>query len=430
MPFDTGEQRSRQQRIAASEPRPAPAHPVRRESGSVEEDWLPAVVHSINEATGELTFHLLDYAGSPPVVGQYEYFGTEKTGYPRPPLTANGFVSQIAPFEDAITTETPLVFAMRNRRGDWTVDLYNISETDAPSGTYVFGGSAELLCKMGTLDVNDFYAEGRWTSKAPLVCPTRMLHAGVTVAGAIYAMGGKLSGTASLTSVDQYKPDAWTRKTSMPSPARRTPAVFALHGKAYVCGGNSGASQVFPSDVFGDVDEYNPANETWAVRAPRSLDTTRWYPAGFGLPDAGYVCAGRHIGTNIDSFLRSTERYANGTWSFVGDLLGGGRWEAASFTLGGFGFLTAGRDTVDRTPIADVERFDPTSQGWSVRAALRDMRALHTASAIGEFGYVHGGSSGNEISYMRKYSDLGAGSWSSQMAMASPAREAAAAATL
>ncbi len=424
------QERNRQIRIRGSEPPASASHPSRSESGSLEEDWLPAVLHSV-DSPSRLTFRLLDYADAPPVVGRYEYYGEVKRGYPSPPLTTAAFAALTWPVGDAVTAETPLVFAMRNRRGDWILDAFTILEAAVPTGTYVFGGSAGS-CKIRFMDSNDLYTPGAWIVRAPLGCPTRWLHAGVTVAGAIYSLGGSYTLDDSLVVNDRYMPDGWVKRMSMPPPTRRDLAAFELDGKACVAGGTYFFSPVVQFRAVNDVDEYNPANDTWAGETPSqrttpdALGTARFRHTAFGLEGAGYVCAGQAH----PLYLRSTEKFANGTWTVVSPLLGAVRAHLASFTLGGFGFVIAGAP-FDSQFMADVERYNPVTDRWEGRAAMPNAvtgRAMHVASSIGEYGYVFGGYDGNELNDMRRYNPTG-NSWSGA-GMASPPRRHAAGATL
>ncbi len=219
---------------------------------------------------------------------------------------------------------------------------------------------------------------------------------------------------------------------SMPPPTRRDLAAFELDGKAYVAGGSYFVSPALQFPPVDDVDEYNPANDTWAGQTPSqratpdALGTARNRHTAFGLEGAGYVCAGQAD----PLYLRSTEKFANGTWTVVRPLQGAVRAELASFTLGGFGFVTGGAPYTGQF-MADVERYNPVTDRWEERTALPYIdRAMHVASSIGEYGYVFGGGGpGHEINDMRRY-DNSRNSWSGTLPMASPPRRYAAGATL
>lgn len=105
----------------------------------------------------------------------YNYYGTQKTGFPVPPLTARAFNAQTWPSGDPVTEETPVALAKLNRQGYWLSWLFGVSDGGASAtGTDVFGGfTATLDCQEGISNDNDLYTPpDRWIVRAPLVCPT------------------------------------------------------------------------------------------------------------------------------------------------------------------------------------------------------------------------------------------------------------------
>ncbi len=458
MPFDAGELRERQERIRSDEQQVG-TQPAGSESPGIPEHWRPAVLHSVNEAGGEIVFHLLDYTDAPPSVGQGEVYGNEKTGYPVPPLAASVFSSQTQPAGEAVTSETPVVLAKRNRRGDWLIRALENGDGNTSSGTYVFGGYTDApLCAGGITGENDFYSPDRWIRRAPLVCPGRAGHGGVAVGGAVYAMGGfriKTDSDASgspafiaIGNLDEYRPDAWVAKTNLPYPARYELAAFELGGKGFAAGGSRSTDA--DNVVLRDLDEYTPTSDGWRSGSP--MGVARMGHTAFTIQGAAYVCGGN---TSNRGMLKSVERYVFDTWSAEpppspDSMPSLARRLFASFALQNHAYVMGGLQAA--SPLAsgfpfndatgalrDVDRFDPVTGTWLGRANMCyqnlsgqqvcPARRRHTASAIDQSGYVFGGDAGggSPVRETLKYNDV-ANTWSAQLAIANPPRSMAAAA--
>lgn len=107
---------------------------------------------------------------------------------------------------------------------------------------------------------------GTWSARAPM--PTARCHLGVVaVLGKIYAMGGtNTAGSLVYGHIERYDPatDTWSVGPFAPMPTPRTHlALCAFGGKVYAIGGNTASGAVSAA-----VEEYDPATNTWAVRAP------------------------------------------------------------------------------------------------------------------------------------------------------------------
>jgi N-acetylneuraminic acid mutarotase len=118
------------------------------------------------------------------------------------------------------------------------------------------------------LDVYD-PATDRWTSKAPLPTPRDHL-AVATVAGKIYAIGGRVNGDyhRNLAITERYDPsaDRWMRVSDLPT-ARSGIAAAVVGGEIYVFGGEGAAG------TFSENETYDPASDLW--RALASMPTAR-----------------------------------------------------------------------------------------------------------------------------------------------------------
>ena len=447
MPFDAGEERGRQQRLRSSGRRQM-TQSVRSDPPPVPENWRLAVIHSV-EVSGELTFRLLDYSSSPPAVGLYEYYGVVKTGYPVPTLAVSAFNSLTWPSGDPATDETPVVLAKRNRRGFWLLRLFGVSDGGtSATGTYVFGGESSTCAGSvlggGTNVINDndlFTPPGRWIARAPMGCSIRAASAGVSLGGAVLSIGGyNHEHSTTLNEVDEYRPDRWMQKAPLPADDDKThkAAAFARASKAYMTGG--GRTLNSNDAVTGDVYRYTPTSGIGLWTVQDAMSTPRMGHTAFAPQWDGYVCGGR---TYNRVMLRSTERFSNGAWSATTDMPGPARRLFASFVLGDYAYATGGTDRVPFATagspqiepagaLSDVDRFDPVGEVWAARGPMPIRRKRHTASAIGQNGYVFSGDNGSalEASDVRKFDPTGIGTWSDEIPMVTPPRILAGAGTL
>src|SRR4051795_13026756 len=104
--------------------------------------------------------------------------------------------------------------------------------------------------------------------------------------GQLYAVGGSNSGgsnfSSALATVEEYDPAAnsWATRAPMPTARNGLGLAAASYGQLYAVGGsNSGCSN--SSIALAPVEEYDPAANSWATRAP--MPTAR---NGLGLTTA------------------------------------------------------------------------------------------------------------------------------------------------
>lgn len=117
----------------------------------------------------------------------------------------------------------------------------------APSG-YRSGGFGELPL---------------WMDKAGMSVGRTHLMV-VSVGDKIYAIGGRSSPSAGVTTVEEYDPttDLWSAKAAMPT-GRIGAAAAVLDGKIYVSGGLTGINGVF----LASLEVYDPQLDTWSTKA-------------------------------------------------------------------------------------------------------------------------------------------------------------------
>jgi uncharacterized repeat protein (TIGR01451 family) len=182
---------------------------------------------------------------------------------------------------------------------------------------YVVGGLSNSLLPLPAVEVYDPATDSWWTT-APL--PVGLSGVAVAAAGGkLYVFGGD-SASGEVDTTYEYDPaaDTWTRKAPLPGGPRSYAAATPLfppnrgdergvNGKIYVAGG-------WPDlRIF---EEYDPANDTWAAKAP--LLTGR-HSLGL-VAIEGYIYAVG--GGSAWGALGNVERYdpATNTWVPVSSL--------------------------------------------------------------------------------------------------------------
>jgi N-acetylneuraminic acid mutarotase len=132
---------------------------------------------------------------------------------------------------------------------------------------YAIGGY-EGKANSGAVEVYDPVADS-WTSRASLPTPRDHL-AAATVAGKVYAIGGRLKGdyhrNLSVTEIYDPRTDKWIRAPDLPT-ARSGITAAEAGGRIYVFGGEGA------DGTFSDNEAYDPSRDAWQAMAP--LPTAR-----------------------------------------------------------------------------------------------------------------------------------------------------------
>jgi N-acetylneuraminic acid mutarotase len=171
-------------------------------------------------------------------------------------------------------------------------------------------------------------ATDSWRALAPM--PTKRGAAAAAAAGGkIYVIGGAAPFPGdtnpgihparphrSLGTVEEYDPatNSWRERGPMPTP-RNHVAIGAVKGKIYVIGGRLGAAFITGMPGTTDlVQEYNPATDSWATKAP--IPTARSAVAFGVIQDKIYVAGGEIQTYEYLAAFRALEAYdpATNTW--------------------------------------------------------------------------------------------------------------------
>jgi hypothetical protein len=273
-------------------------------------------------------------------------------------------------------------------------------------GVYVTGGSGSIHagCNLGLLSNVDCYvpANDVWIMRAPLICPDRWGHGAVAVEWgenetALHAIGGGIGNNTHLWDCDRYVVDNWSARANMPPPKRYKAAAFTYQTRYAIYAGGRTYEQ-YPSPNWpplGDVDQYDPADDTW--RGLSSLPDPRGDPASFSLGGNGYVCGG----DETTQPMWTTYMY-NGSWVLRTSAPSPARAEHRGFSIEAsgdrpeYGYIVGGRFGAQDDKIRDLDRYDAVTDSWTAMPSVPNTanagaRANHTAAGLGDAGYMQGG---------------------------------------
>lgn len=228
-----------------------------------------------------------------------------------------------------------------------------------------------------------------WTAKA--LMPTGRTGAGVAeLGGKIYVVGGTGGPSPYLASNEVYDPlsDTWTPKAPMPT-ARQNFALVAAGGKLYAIGGCTSDDGLECVGFTGVNEEYDPAADSWTVRAP--MPTARAQLMGAGAGDKIYVIGGTHDPVWFAAVLGTNEEYdpAADSWT-VRAPMPTARRAAGVTSFGGKIYVMGGSLTDFVYTLTQNEAYDPAADSWAALAALPTSRRPALAAAGGKI-YALGG---------------------------------------
>ena len=225
-------------------------------------------------------------------------------------------------------------------------------------------------------------ATATWTTVSATLTSGRFAAGAATLGDRIYIAGG-VQGSAT-TLLDEFDPVALTitNRANMPGPLYRN-VVVAVPGlnKIYAVGGiNANGTQ---TDVC---YEYTPADNTWATRAPMTLNGAPYPvqgPAGFSLSGRVYILGGHNPQT---SYTSTTLEYnpGNNTWTQRASMA-----TARSFHGGaahaGKGYVYGGEPTYSTIeeytpPVFGSAPAQPTDVGQTGSQAESALQALADAN--------------------------------------------------
>jgi N-acetylneuraminic acid mutarotase len=299
---------------------------------------------------------------------------------------------------------------------------------------YVAGGSVDTV--LATVEAYDPLADS-WSVVSPM--PTARIYlSGAVVGNTFYAIGGSTSGafasSHALANNEAFTPgpvtppppgvpvitnpldlhlldineafdpisNTWSARAPMPT-ARSDPAVAEAGGKIYAIGGEI-YNNCAPD---GTVEAYDPATDTWATKTPM-LSPHRWNAFAATLNGIIYVVGGQGpdgCGVAV-STVEAFDPAGNGgmgSWS-TRHAMSSPRAQVGLaviydndlnhdvlYAIGGFGLP----NNHPNPPVNTVERYDPDTDTWTLRAPLNVARRFPNVAVVGGKIYAIGGYDNN-----------------------------------
>ena len=249
--------------------------------------------------------------------------------------------------------------------------------------------AALLLMFLFSSQIEPTYAQGIWTTKAPM--PTPRAPAIAAVNGVIYAIGGVTTNGAPLSVVEAYDPasDTWSSKASLPYPIERAAAAEA-YGIIYLVGGCAdNACGALLNTVFA----YDPKTDTWTQKA--SIPTPRRdfavavvngviYAMG-GNQGPGYVCL-----SSVEAYDPLTDSWSEKAPLPVGRVtLAAAAQNGTVYAIGG-DFCNPVPNPGYLTNSSELDAYDPVGNTWTTKAPM-PIADSGGAAGISGIVYVVGG---------------------------------------
>jgi len=226
-------------------------------------------------------------------------------------------------------------------------------------------------------------------------------------AGAVgFAIGGKgYIGTGGDSTVSPWRKDfwaydtltgAWSQIADLGGAARSGAVGFSIGANGYV---GTGANQ------YGDLSDfwaYDPAANSWTRKADFG-GGPRYAAIGLSIGSKGYIGTGNDpVETPTPKFFSDFWEYdpSANTWTRKADFGGGTRTLANAFSIGAYGYVGMGNDSlgsdqITYNPQKDLWRYDPTTDTWTRQTDLPgSARWAATGFSVNGNGYIGLGASG------------------------------------
>ena len=238
----------------------------------------------------------------------------------------------------------------------------------APNGKlYAVGGDG------GSTQVDEYDpATNTWTSKAPLSTARIALGLAAAPNGKLYAVGGLNAAAGqpgcpdrTCATVEEYDPatNTWTLRAPMPTARYALGLATAPNGKLYAVGGADQIPPFFVEVFVAAVEEYDPAANSWAsALAPSKINYPPRHAAAVTAANGRiYVFGGDDKTTNYKTTFEYTP--ATDTWRQLNDMPTPRYGMAAALATNGKIYVVGGYNGNLGGYLNTVEEFDPAGAG-------------------------------------------------------------------
>ncbi len=270
-------------------------------------------------------------------------------------------------------------------------------------GLFVFLLGAAVLTSCDKEDEEE--TMGDWIKMSDFDGYPRCDAVAFTIGNLAY-VGTGYDGEKRMSDFWEYNPDKnyWTQKANFPGPARNGAVAFAIGSKGYVGTGYDGTNRM------NDFYEFDPSTNTWKKKA-NFIGSERYGAVGFSLGDKGY------IGTGYDGIYQKdfySYSPSSDTWTKIISIGGSKRRDANAFTINGKAYVVSGLD--NGSYLTDLWEFDPATGEWTKKREIYDKsdekydddyaniaRISAATFTIGGKGYLTLGSSSSLLSTTWEY---------------------------
>ncbi|MBI3780157.1 MAG: hypothetical protein HY278_03735 [candidate division NC10 bacterium] len=255
-----------------------------------------------------------------------------------------------------------------------------------------------LLGLMVVVFASDTFAQGTWTTKAPMPTARVFLATGV-INGHLYAVGG----SPGLTANEVYDPvtNTWAIKASAPT-SRIEASAAGIAGKLYVVGGciNSDC-RIGTTNIL---EVYDEATDSWATKA--AMPTASHQMAIGAIGGKLYVVGGDGPCPPCNT-IAALQVYdpATDTWATKAAMpaprhvLGAGEVNGILYAVSGA--------LADDTFVNTVEAYDPATDSWTTVAPIPTVRTEPQPQGINGVLYVAGsGPGGTPIATLEAFTPV------------------------
>ena len=247
-----------------------------------------------------------------------------------------------------------------------------------------------------------------WQEKATLPEP-RKFEAAVSIDGKIYCVTSGDDTGQDGGRIYAYDPaaDTWTRKSGV-RVARHSSGFGSQGGRIYAISGAL-EKRLAPDEpvLTPAFEEYDPAADSWTVRAP--IPRPRLFAVGAGVAGKIYAIGGVVPGGPQLSHTRWVDEYDPKTdrWTQKADMPIETRAYRVAVANGKI-YVVGGADRTFSKLLAEVNEYDPSTDTWTARSPMPTARADYALTAFSGRLYAFGGLGG--MSATEEY-DPGANVW-------------------
>jgi|ERR1035437_6609897 N-acetylneuraminic acid mutarotase len=227
------------------------------------------------------------------------------------------------------------------------------------------------------VSIDTFYVTtGRWTKLADFPGDGRI----TTVAFAVNNTGYMGTGSGNSNYLKDFwkynqSADNWSQLSDFPGGYRREAISFVIGNNVYVGLGTNTNTFTTVNDLY----VYNTSADTW-IREPDEPFHFNNNPVALAINGKGYIITGSY-------YFQVAEFDPLIGWNLKANFPGTGRSSATGFVIGNKGYI-AGGNSGSSGDLRDLWEYDPSTDTWTEKAAMRHGGYNTTGFSINGKGYV------------------------------------------